>query len=100
MSESFWSYFACLDCLFGIVAIAYYCLQLLFGELSEEEVGALGETIFEFLTVKVIWTFFCLDVDIWEVIIWTTWLFLNCFLLSLSTILLSRAMLAANDMHR
>jgi len=100
MNDSAWSYFAWIDCLFGFMVIIYYSLQWIFGEFSEEEITAVGETVFNFLAVKVIWTFLCLDVDIWEIMIWATWLTINCFLLSLSTILLSRAKSAVSGLQR
>jgi len=100
MNDSAWSYFAWIDCLFGFMVIIYYSLQWLFGEFSEDEITAVGETVFNFLAVKVIWTFLCLDVDIWEIMIWATWLTINCFLLTLSTILLLRARLAVSGLQR
>lgn len=99
-NDSIWRHFAWFDCLFGILVAVYYGLQWSFGELSEDEVTAVGETLFNFLTVKVIWTFFCIDIDIWEVMIWATWFMLNCVLLSLSTILRSQAKSAINGTHR
>jgi len=100
MNDSVWSYFAWIDCLFGFMVIIYYSLQWLFGELSENEISAVGETVFNFLAVKVIWTFLCLDVDIWEIMIWATWFTINSVLLSFSTILLLRARSAVSGLHR